>query len=38
VVPADGFFEWAGAKKDRRPIWFRHDDGGLIIFAGLPTR
>ena len=35
VVPADGFFEWTGAKEDRRPIWFHRDDGGLILFAGL---
>lgn len=35
VVPADGFFEWIGAKEARRPIWFHAPDGGLILFAGL---
>lgn len=35
AVPADGFFEWTGAKEARRPIWFHppHDD--LLLFAGL---
>ncbi len=35
VVPADGFFEWMGAKESRRPIWFHAPDGGLLLFAGL---
>jgi putative SOS response-associated peptidase YedK len=35
IVPADGFFEWIGAKEARRPIWFHAPDGGLIHFAGL---
>jgi putative SOS response-associated peptidase YedK len=35
VVPADGFFEWTGPKKLRRPIWFHRKDMGLILFAGL---
>jgi putative SOS response-associated peptidase YedK len=35
VVPADGFFEWVGGGKDRRPIWFHRPDGKLILFAGL---
>ena len=35
VVPADGFFEWTGDKKDRQPIWFHRPDGELILFAGL---
>jgi len=35
VVPADGFFEWTGDKKDRQPIWFHRPDGELIFFAGL---
>ena len=35
VVPADGFFEWTGAKEDRKPLWFHRSDGGLILFAGL---
>ena len=35
AVPADGFFEWAGAKDARRPFWFHAPDGGLLLFAGL---
>jgi putative SOS response-associated peptidase YedK len=35
VVPADGFFEWVGAKEARRPIWFHSPEGGLLLFAGL---
>jgi putative SOS response-associated peptidase YedK len=35
AVPADGFFEWAGAKEARRPFWYHAPDGGLIVFAGL---
>lgn len=35
LVPADGFFEWTGMKKERRPIWFHRPDGKLILFAGL---
>ena len=35
VIPADGFFEWTGPKKDRRPIWFHREDGGLLLLAGL---
>jgi putative SOS response-associated peptidase YedK len=35
VVPADGFFEWTGAKDARRPIWLHRADRGLLLFAGL---
>jgi len=35
AVPADGFFEWAGAKDARRPFWYHAPDGGLLLFAGL---
>ncbi len=35
LVPADGFFEWTGPKKARRPIWFHNPDGRLLMFAGL---
>jgi putative SOS response-associated peptidase YedK len=35
VVPADGFFEWAGARDARQPLWFHRPDGGLLLFAGL---
>jgi putative SOS response-associated peptidase YedK len=35
IVPADGFFEWAGPKGERQPMWFHRPDGGLLLFAGL---
>jgi putative SOS response-associated peptidase YedK len=35
AVPADGFFEWTGAKESRRPIWYHAADNALILFAGL---
>ena len=35
VVLADGFYEWAGPKSDRRPIWFHPRAGGLLYLAGL---
>lgn len=38
VVPADGFFEWAGPKGDRRPFWFHAPGGDLLLFAGIHHR
>jgi putative SOS response-associated peptidase YedK len=35
VVPADGFFEWAGPKGKRQPLWIHRRAGGLLLFAGL---
>jgi putative SOS response-associated peptidase YedK len=35
AVPADGFFEWAGTKEARQPIWFHPPSGDLLLFAGL---
>jgi len=35
VVPADGFFEWKGAKGKRQPLWFHPREGGLLHMAGL---
>lgn len=35
LVPADGFYEWIGRARDRRPIWFHPRDGGVIVLAGL---
>ena len=35
IVPADGFYEWTGAKGERRPLWFRPRSGGLLYLAGL---
>jgi putative SOS response-associated peptidase YedK len=38
IVPADGFFEWAGPKGDRRPFWFHASGGGLLLFAAIHHR
>ncbi len=38
IVPADGFFEWAGPKGDRRPFWFHAQGGGLLLFAAIHHR
>jgi putative SOS response-associated peptidase YedK len=35
VVPADGFYEWAGTGQDRRPFWLHRAAGKLLLFAGL---
>ena len=35
VVPADGFYEWAGPKGKRQPLWIHPRSGGLMLFAGL---
>lgn len=35
LVPANGFYEWTGPKKDRRPYHIRRLDGGLMALAGL---
>jgi putative SOS response-associated peptidase YedK len=35
IVPADGFYEWKGEKKDRHPVWFRPKSGKLLYMAGL---
>jgi putative SOS response-associated peptidase YedK len=35
IVPADGFYEWRGAKQARQPVWFYPKVGGLLFFAGL---
>jgi putative SOS response-associated peptidase YedK len=35
LVPADGFYEWMGARGDRRPLWFHAPDRGLLWLAGL---
>jgi putative SOS response-associated peptidase YedK len=34
VIPADGFIEWAGPSNDRRPLWFRPSQVGLLLLAG----
>jgi putative SOS response-associated peptidase YedK len=35
VVPADGFYEWAGSARARRPFWFRDPAGGPLLLAAL---
>lgn len=35
VVPADGFYEWQGGRRDRTPLWFHAPDGALLLLAGL---
>ena len=35
IVPADGFFEWTGEAKSRRPFWFHRPDDDVFAFAGL---
>lgn len=35
AVPADGFFEWGGPARDRRPTWFHDAAGAPLLFAGL---
>lgn len=35
VIPADGFFEWSGEAKERRPWWFHRPDNAVYCFAGL---
>lgn len=35
LVPADGFYEWTGSGRSRRPFHIRLRGGGLFAFAGL---
>lgn len=35
AIPADGFYEWTGDKKFRRPIWFHLPNNEIFRFAGL---
>lgn len=35
VVPADGYYEWTGAKDSRQPHWFHRPDRGLMLLAGV---
>ena len=35
LVPADGFYEWTGSKRARRPFLLRPRKGGLFAFAGI---
>jgi putative SOS response-associated peptidase YedK len=38
LVPADGFFEWQGKARARRPFHIARPDGGLFAIAGLYER
>lgn len=35
VLPADGFYEWAGEKGSKRPYFIQRADGRPLAFAGL---
>ena len=35
VIPASGFYEWAGPHYARQPYWIHRRDGDLLLFAGL---
>ncbi len=38
LVPADGFYEWTGPRKCRRPLYIRRADGHPLALAGLWER
>jgi putative SOS response-associated peptidase YedK len=38
LVPADGFYEWKGAKPPKQPYFIRMKDDGAFAFAGLWER
>jgi len=38
LIPADGFFEWKGAKGKKQPYYFRLKDRQVFAFAGLWER
>ncbi len=38
AIPADGFFEWTGAARERRAYYFSLSDGSPFAFAGLWER
>jgi putative SOS response-associated peptidase YedK len=38
IIPASGFYEWAGSNAGRQPFYVRRKDGGLLAFAGLWDR
>lgn len=35
LVPVDGWYEWFGSPKDRRPVRFHRADNGLTLLAGI---
>lgn len=38
IIPANGFFEWAGEGKNRRPFYIRTRTGSIMAFAGIWER
>lgn len=38
IIPASGFYEWAGSNGGRQPFYVRRKDGGLLAFAGIWDR
>ena len=38
LVPADGFYEWQGAKPPRQPFFIRLEDNGIFALAGICER
>jgi len=38
LIPADGFYEWSRAGKNKQPYCFEVNDGELFAFAGLWER
>lgn len=38
LVPADGFYEWKGAKPPRQPFFVHRPDDGVFAFAGIWER
>jgi len=38
LIPADGFYEWLGARGRRQPVWFHARPGQLLTFAGIYDR
>ncbi|MGI9384466.1 MAG: SOS response-associated peptidase [Methyloligellaceae bacterium] len=35
LIPADGFYEWTGARGRKRPFYIHPEDGRVLAFAGL---
>jgi putative SOS response-associated peptidase YedK len=35
AVPADGFYEWSGPRRGRRPVWLHRPDGRPLLFAAI---
>ena len=35
AVPVDGFYEWTGPQRARRPRWFHRPEGGLLALAAV---